>query len=114
MRAELAGLREQALTDIAACQAEAELDSVRVRYLGKKGSLNAILRGLGGLSAEDRPAVCFVIGGADGLAASLRGQAKLNLAFGTATWPHQLVRVMLLEQLYRATTILTGHPYHRA
>jgi 23S rRNA (pseudouridine1915-N3)-methyltransferase len=64
--------------------------------------------------AEDRPAVCFVIGGADGLASSLRDRAKLKLAFGTATWPHQLVRVMLLEQLYRAGTILAGHPYHRA
>jgi 23S rRNA (pseudouridine1915-N3)-methyltransferase len=64
--------------------------------------------------AEDRPAACFVIGGADGLAASLQGRAKLNLAFGAATWPHQLVRVMLLEQLYRAGTILAGHPYHRA
>jgi 23S rRNA (pseudouridine1915-N3)-methyltransferase len=64
--------------------------------------------------AEDRPAVCFVIGGADGLAPSLQGQAKLRLAFGAATWPHQLVRVMLLEQLYRAGTILAGHPYHRA
>jgi 23S rRNA (pseudouridine1915-N3)-methyltransferase len=63
--------------------------------------------------AEDRPAVCFVIGGADGLAPSLHGQAKLKLAFGAATWPHQLVRVMLLEQLYRAGTILAGHPYHR-
>jgi 23S rRNA (pseudouridine1915-N3)-methyltransferase len=64
--------------------------------------------------AEDRPAVCFIIGGADGLAASLQGQAKLRLAFGAATWPHQLIRVMLLEQLYRAGTILAGHPYHRA
>jgi 23S rRNA (pseudouridine1915-N3)-methyltransferase len=63
--------------------------------------------------AEDRPAVCFVIGGADGLAASLRQRAKLKLAFGAATWPHQLVRVMLLEQLYRAGSILAGHPYHR-
>jgi 23S rRNA (pseudouridine1915-N3)-methyltransferase len=63
--------------------------------------------------AEDRPAVCFIIGGADGLASSLRGRAKLNLAFGAATWPHQLVRIMLLEQLYRAGTILAGHPYHR-
>jgi 23S rRNA (pseudouridine1915-N3)-methyltransferase len=59
-------------------------------------------------------AVCFVIGGADGLAQTLRDRAKLKLAFGTATWPHQLVRVMLLEQLYRAGTILAGHPYHRA
>jgi 23S rRNA (pseudouridine1915-N3)-methyltransferase len=60
------------------------------------------------------PAAVFVIGGDDGLAASLRDKAKLRLAFGTATWPHQLVRVMLLEQIYRAVTILSGHPYHRA
>ena len=64
--------------------------------------------------AEDRPAACFVIGGADGLASSLRDRAKLKLAFGMATWPHQLLRIMLLEQLYRAGTILAGHPYHRA
>jgi 23S rRNA (pseudouridine1915-N3)-methyltransferase len=63
--------------------------------------------------AEDRPAVCFVIGAADGLADSLRRNAKRRLAFGAATWPHQLARVMLLEQLYRAGTILAGHPYHR-
>ncbi len=64
--------------------------------------------------AEDRPAACFIIGGADGLASTLRERARLTMAFGTATWPHQLVRVMLLEQLYRAGTILAGHPYHRA
>ncbi|HTP91461.1 MAG TPA: 23S rRNA (pseudouridine(1915)-N(3))-methyltransferase RlmH [Xanthobacteraceae bacterium] len=63
---------------------------------------------------DDRPAVVFLIGGADGLAASLRDKAQLRLSFGAATWPHQLVRIMLLEQLYRATTILSGHPYHRA
>lgn len=64
--------------------------------------------------AADRPAAVFLIGGADGLAPSLRDKADLRLSFGAATWPHQLVRVMLLEQLYRAATILTGHPYHRA
>ena len=63
--------------------------------------------------AEDRAAACFIVGGADGLAPSLIERAKIRLAFGKATWPHQLVRVMLLEQLYRAGTILTGHPYHR-
>jgi 23S rRNA (pseudouridine1915-N3)-methyltransferase len=63
--------------------------------------------------AEDRAAACFIVGGADGLAPSLIERAKIRLAFGQATWPHQLVRVMLLEQLYRAGTILTGHPYHR-
>src|SRR3954454_14675421 len=56
----------------------------------------------------------FLIGGADGLSPDLRRKAKLKLAFGAATWPHQIVRVMLLEQLYRAATILAGHPYHRA
>jgi 23S rRNA (pseudouridine1915-N3)-methyltransferase len=63
--------------------------------------------------SEDRTAVCFVIGAADGLADGLRQRANLKLAFGAATWPHQLVRIMLLEQLYRAATILAGHPYHR-
>jgi 23S rRNA (pseudouridine1915-N3)-methyltransferase len=63
--------------------------------------------------SDDRPAVVFMIGGADGLAASLRGKSVLRLSFGAATWPHQLVRVMLLEQIYRAATILAGHPYHR-
>ena len=63
---------------------------------------------------NDRPAAVFLIGGADGLSPSLRDKAELRLSFGAATWPHQLVRAMLLEQLYRATTILTGHPYHRA
>jgi len=57
--------------------------------------------------------VAFVIGGPDGLAPTLSEQAGLHLAFGTLTWPHQLVRIMLLEQIYRATTILSGHPYHR-
>jgi 23S rRNA (pseudouridine1915-N3)-methyltransferase len=55
----------------------------------------------------------FVIGGADGLLPDLRQRAALVLGFGKLTWPHLLVRVMLAEQLYRAHTILTGHPYHR-
>ena len=56
----------------------------------------------------------FSIGGADGLSPELRRMAQLRIAFGSATWPHQVVRVMLLEQIYRAATILAGHPYHRA
>jgi 23S rRNA (pseudouridine1915-N3)-methyltransferase len=56
----------------------------------------------------------FIIGGADGLAPTLREKNRLTLAFGAATWPHQLVRIMLLEQIYRAATLLAGHPYHRA
>jgi 23S rRNA (pseudouridine1915-N3)-methyltransferase len=63
---------------------------------------------------QSRPAAVFLIGGPDGLSPSLQDEAELKLAFGAATWPHQLARVMLLEQLYRAATILTGHPYHRS
>jgi 23S rRNA (pseudouridine1915-N3)-methyltransferase len=55
----------------------------------------------------------FVIGGADGLSPDLQRKSKLTVAYGAATWPHQMVRVMLLEQIYRAATILAGHPYHR-
>jgi len=69
---------------------------------------------LQGWRTNDPPAVVFIIGGADGLAQSLRERANLTIAFGAATWPHQLVRIMLLEQLYRAVTILSGHPYHRS
>jgi len=56
----------------------------------------------------------FVIGAADGHSEAERNSADLLLAFGKATWPHLLARAMLMEQLYRATTILAGHPYHRA
>lgn len=55
----------------------------------------------------------FVIGGADGLNDEIRDQANLLLSFGQQTWPHMLARVMLLEQIYRAQQILSGHPYHR-
>jgi 23S rRNA (pseudouridine1915-N3)-methyltransferase len=69
---------------------------------------------LGQWRDDSRPAAVFIVGGDDGLAPSLRDKANLRLAFGTATWPHQLVRIMLLEQIYRAISILSGHPYHRA
>jgi 23S rRNA (pseudouridine1915-N3)-methyltransferase len=57
--------------------------------------------------------LAFALGGADGLDESLRQRANRMIAFGAMTLPHQLVRVLLLEQIYRATTILSGHPYHR-
>ena len=55
----------------------------------------------------------FWIGGADGVAQSVKDQADEKLALGRQTWPHRLVRVMIAEQLYRAVTILCGTPYHR-
>lgn len=55
----------------------------------------------------------FIIGGADGLDDSITGSADIILSLGAMTWPHLLARSMLMEQLYRALTILDGHPYHR-
>ncbi|MBY5971290.1 23S rRNA (pseudouridine(1915)-N(3))-methyltransferase RlmH [Ferrimonas balearica] len=55
----------------------------------------------------------FVIGGADGIDPALRARADLSISFGKMVWPHMLARVMLSEQIYRATTILAGSPYHR-
>lgn len=71
-------------------------------------------RHLGRWRDESVANTIYVIGGADGLSPELQRKAKHRLAFGKATWPHQLVRVLLLEQIYRAATILAGHPYHRA
>jgi 23S rRNA (pseudouridine1915-N3)-methyltransferase len=55
----------------------------------------------------------LVIGGPDGLEPAFLASASLTLSFGAMTWPHQLVRIMAAEQIYRAVTILSGHPYHR-
>lgn len=56
----------------------------------------------------------ILIGGADGHGPTALARADLRLAFGAMTWPHQIVRILAAEQIYRATTILAGHPYHRA
>jgi 23S rRNA (pseudouridine1915-N3)-methyltransferase len=61
-----------------------------------------------------RQDAAFMIGGADGIDPAVRSRADLAISFGRMVWPHMLVRVMLAEQLYRATTILAGGPYHRA
>jgi 23S rRNA (pseudouridine1915-N3)-methyltransferase len=63
---------------------------------------------------EGRAALTLVIGGPDGLDGRVRDAADLVLSFGRLTLPHQLVRVLVVEQLYRALTILAGHPYHRS
>jgi 23S rRNA (pseudouridine1915-N3)-methyltransferase len=72
-----------------------------------------LARSLGGWRDGGTEAVAFVIGGAEGLDPALLKRAQLTLSFGRMTWPHMLARVMLAEQLYRAQSILEGHPYHR-
>jgi 23S rRNA (pseudouridine1915-N3)-methyltransferase len=81
---------------------------------GKSLSSEAFAALLGRWRDEGVRDLAFAIGGAEGLDDSLRTAAALTLSLGPMTWPHMLVRVMLAEQLYRAQTILTGHPYHRA
>ncbi len=60
-----------------------------------------------------RQDLAFVIGGADGIDPSLRAEADFSISFGKMVWPHMMVRLMLAEQVYRATTIEAGSPYHR-
>jgi 23S rRNA (pseudouridine1915-N3)-methyltransferase len=80
---------------------------------GKTQTSEAFARLLSRWRDDGRPAVSFAIGGADGIEPDFFADADLTLSFSPLTWPHQLVRIMLAEQLYRATTILAGHPYHR-
>ena len=86
--------------------------TVLLEARGEMLDSNAFTARLRGWNDAGRDAA-FVIGGPDGLAPTLSERADLHLAFGALTWPHRLVRIMLLEQIYRATTILSGHPYHR-
>ena len=81
---------------------------------GRNLSSEDLARRIGEGREDGLAALSVVIGGADGSSEALRQRADTLIAFGTATFPHQLVRVMLAEQIYRATTILSGHPYHRA
>ena len=81
---------------------------------GSSLTSEAFAQRIAGWRDEGRAAAAFVIGGPDGLDRSVRAAADLVLSFGALTLPHQLVRALVLEQLYRALTILAGHPYHRA
>jgi len=65
------------------------------------------------LIEKNGPDLRFAIGGPDGLGKSVLERSNFILSFGKLTWPHQIVRALLLEQLYRTQTILDGHPYHR-
>ncbi|CAN5297884.1 23S rRNA (pseudouridine(1915)-N(3))-methyltransferase RlmH [soil metagenome] len=80
---------------------------------GKTYSSRAFADHVATLRDRGERRLVFVIGGADGLDASVLAQASSTLAFGPQTWPHALARAMLAEQLYRAVTILAGSPYHR-
>ncbi len=104
-------------------QAEADLlqkslpDKARIVCLDERGDLltsPAFAELLANWRDAGQQDVAFVIGGADGIDPALRDRADRLLSFGAMVWPHMLARVMLCEQLYRAATILSGGPYHRA
>jgi 23S rRNA (pseudouridine1915-N3)-methyltransferase len=81
---------------------------------GETLTSEALAQRIGRWRDQGRPDLVILIGGPDGLAPELLAKPDLRLAFGHMTWPHQLVRIMVFEQLYRAIAILSGHPYHRA
>ena len=81
---------------------------------GRALTSEAFAERIGSWRDAGRTALNFVIGGPDGLDEGIRRQAGLVAAFGALTLPHQLARVLVMEQVYRALTILAGHPYHRA
>jgi len=114
-------IRKEAAVDVRrALEGKALLEAVpqqaKIMVLDERGKPETSARfaaRLGAWRDEGTRDVACLIGGADGHDESVRAKANLILSFGALTWPHMLVRVMLAEQLYRAHSILSGHPYHR-
>jgi 23S rRNA (pseudouridine1915-N3)-methyltransferase len=102
--------RENALLRERAADAQAV---IALDERGRELDSRAFAAELGGFADDGRRDIAILVGGADGLDDDSRAMADLTVSFGRLTWPHLLVRAMLAEQLYRAHTILTGHPYHR-
>lgn len=91
-------------------------DQARIVALDERGNSETsedFAARLGRWRDDGARAVVFLIGGADGLHETVRKRADTILSFGALTWPHMLVRALLAEQIYRAHSILSGHPYHR-
>ncbi|MEH6693165.1 MAG: 23S rRNA (pseudouridine(1915)-N(3))-methyltransferase RlmH [Pseudorhizobium pelagicum] len=80
---------------------------------GKSLDSEAFADTLGRFRDSGKRDLMVAVGGADGLDPALYARADMVLNLGSMTWPHQLVRILIAEQLYRAVTILSGHPYHR-
>lgn len=100
-----------------AAQLQAELPSgavtVALDETGRELTSRDLAKRLGDWEDEARQPVVFMIGGADGLDPALVKAADLAVSFGRLTWPHMMVRAMLVEQIFRAQSIRQGHPYHR-
>jgi len=103
--------RREAEALLAAVPARARV--VALDLDGPQETSEALAARFGAWRDDPRP-LCFIIGGAEGLDRSVIARADHLLSLGRLTWPHLLVRMMLAEQLFRAQSILAGHPYHRA
>ncbi|PVB60711.1 23S rRNA (pseudouridine(1915)-N(3))-methyltransferase RlmH [Labrenzia sp. 011] len=103
---------EEARGILAALQTGARL--VVLDENGRNLSSPAFSRTLETWKNDGVPDIVFAIGGADGHGGEVLARADLRLALGAMTWPHQIARILLAEQIYRAMTIQSGHPYHRA
>ena len=116
---ELAESRARRDDDRRAEEAEALLEKAGSSVLivfderGKSPTSEAFAERIRHWRDEGRPGVACVIGGPDGLDPKVRQRAELVVSFGALTMPHQVVRALVVEQLYRALTIIVGHPYHR-
>lgn len=87
--------------------------TVALDETGKSLTSRAFAEQIGRWRDAGEAEIAFLIGGADGLDAALKARARLTMSLGAMTWPHLLARVLLLEQLYRAWSLLNNHPYHR-
>lgn len=100
----------------AAALLKATPDKGRTVLLDERGddwSSRQLAEAIGRWRDDGVPALTFWIGGADGVAQTLKDQADQKIALGRQTWPHRLVRAMICEQIYRAVMILSANPYHR-
>ncbi|MBO6717195.1 MAG: 23S rRNA (pseudouridine(1915)-N(3))-methyltransferase RlmH [Rhizobiaceae bacterium] len=113
-RAGTASLRRRDEAERLSAQIPPQAAIIALDETGKNIDSAAFAERIGRLRDDGSAAMAFVIGGPDGLDPELRQRADLVLSFGALTWPHQIARILLAEQLYRAVTILSGHPYHRA
>ena len=105
---------------IKAKEAQAQLEKIpqnatviALDETGKEFSTRQLAQKLETFQNSGTQTLCFIIGGAEGLDDSIRQRADLTLSLSQLTFPHQLARVVLLEQIYRCATLLAGHPYHR-
>ena len=113
-KAATAALRAQAEAAVLVAKSTFAHDLVALDPRGEQLGSEAFASMLARLRDDGKPGLTFAIGGADGLGNDLLTKAQRRLSLGPMTLPHGLARVVLAEQLYRAMTILAGHPYHRA